>query len=386
LKNLNESDPAVRDSAAEAIGTAMKLIGEKTIGPYLTEVDALKMPKIKECCEKAVITVKVPGVKKERPQTAPPKTTVSAAAAPAKKGGSTDPKPVARPATAGVKKPAAKKAAGGGGGGGISKSASTAKVLPTERDMSSEEVDEKAAEILPADVVSGLVDGAWKTRLAAAESFTQLLGSFEAKPGYTQVLIRILAKKPGLKDNNMQVLRIRLDCLKMIIEKFGITATTADYIMNDVTEKLGDIKSCVPAGQALSAIAEAITLEYAVSKVLTFAFEQKSPKVQQEALTWVNNAIKDFGFQVNPKLLIDDAKKSVQSSNAAVRAAGISLLGTMFLYMGNTLQMFFENEKPALKQQIQAEFDKYIGQKPPAATRGLSKCASKVSMDDNLNE
>jgi len=40
-------------------------------------------------------------------------------------------------------------------------------------------------------------------------------------------------------------------------------------------------------------------LEYVVTKVLEAAFEQKSPKVQQEALLWVNNAIKEFGFQVS---------------------------------------------------------------------------------------
>lgn len=54
----------------------MKLVGEKAIGSFLVELekDNLKMAKIKECCEKAVITVKAPTVKKERPTTAPGKT------------------------------------------------------------------------------------------------------------------------------------------------------------------------------------------------------------------------------------------------------------------------------------------------------------------------
>lgn len=103
LKTLNEPDPGVRDASSEALGTAMKLVGEKNISPFLTEVDALKMEKIKENFEKAVITVKVPGVKKEaRPQSAPVKA----------KGGSVDPKPVARPASSvAAKKAPAKKAA-----------------------------------------------------------------------------------------------------------------------------------------------------------------------------------------------------------------------------------------------------------------------------------
>lgn len=364
----------------------MKLVGEKAITPHLTEVDALKLAKIKECCEKAVISIKIPGPKKERPATAPPKTSSTGAV---KKGGSTDPRPVARPATAGVKKAIpAKKAAGtgGGGGSGISKSASASRVLPTERDMSPDEVDEKAVEILPADVVQGLADSNWKTRLAAMESLACVISELDPKCGHSQVIIRFLAKKPGLRDTNFQVLKVKLENVRATIEKLGVTTTTADYIINDITEKLGDVKNSGSAGQALTALAEAIKLEYVVSKVMEFAFEQKSPKVQQEALTWVNNAIKEFGFQVNPKMLLEDSKKAVQSINPAVRAAGISLLGTMYLFMGNTLAMFFENEKPALKQQIQTEFDKCAGQKPPAPTRGLSKCPSQASVDDNLDE
>ena len=212
-----------------------------------------------------------------------------------------------------------------------------------------------------------------------------LLGDLDPKAGVTQILIRAIAKKPGLKDTNFQVLKLKLDAINVISEKLGVTVTSTDYIMNEVVEKLGDPKNSVSASQALTAIAESIRLEYVVSKVLSFAFEQKSPKVQQEALLWVNSAIKEFGFQLNPKMMIDDAKKAVLSTNPVVRTAGITLLGTMFLYVGNTLMMFFENEKPALKQQIQTEFDKYAGQKPPAPTRG-DLTTSKNSTPSNDDE
>lgn len=42
----------------------------------------------------------------------------------------------------------------------------------------------------------------------------------------------------------------------------------------------------------------------------------------------------------------------------AVRTAAISLLSTLYLYVGATLRVFFEEEKPALLQQIDAEFEK----------------------------
>lgn len=80
-------DPNVRDASAEAIGTLMKLVGEKAIGSFLVELekDNLKMTKIRECCEKAVIMVKVPAVKKERPPTVA-----------SKKAANTDVKPAAK--------------------------------------------------------------------------------------------------------------------------------------------------------------------------------------------------------------------------------------------------------------------------------------------------
>lgn len=55
---------------------------------------------------------------------------------------------------------------------------------------------------------------------------------------------------------------------------------------------------------------------------------------------------------------MQNVKKAVNVSNPQVRMAVISFLGTMYLYMGNQLRQFFENEKPTLMQQINAEFEK----------------------------
>lgn len=120
---------------------------------------------------------------------------------------------------------------------------------------------------------------------------------------------------------------MKLEIVKKVIEVFGITTTTGDIIINDVTEKLGDAKNNLGAVVALTAIAESLSLEYVILKVLSFAFEQKSPKVQAESLLWISNSIKDFGLQFNCKSIMDDLKKAVQSINPTVRQAAISLLG-----------------------------------------------------------
>ena len=42
----------------------------------------------------------------------------------------------------------------------------------------------------------------------------------------------------------------------------------------------------------------------------------------------------------------------------AVRTSAIGLTVVIYMYMGQQLRMFFEDEKPALLQQIDAEFEK----------------------------
>ncbi|KAL1459611.1 hypothetical protein WDU94_011575, partial [Cyamophila willieti] len=199
-----DGDPTVRESSMVAIGTAMKVVGEKAIMPFLEDVnDANKMTKIKEYCDKAVLCVKQPKPQKERPTTAPSKQLAA-------KGGSNAPKVIKTGGAAkaikgggggGVnsatmtRKPAA---SGGGakakptsGGSGTSKSSSSTKLGPnggrvaSEKDLSDEEVEERAGEMLPSNMVADLTDANWKTRLAAMEqlkpvSFSETLSRFLA--------------------------------------------------------------------------------------------------------------------------------------------------------------------------------------------------------------
>jgi cytoskeleton-associated protein 5 len=61
---------------------------------------------------------------------------------------------------------------------------------------------------------------------------------------------------------------------------------------------------------------------------------------------------------VQPKPLLDNVRKALASTNVAVRGSAVSLLGTLYLYMGDALRRVMESEKPAIVQQINAEFDK----------------------------
>ena len=93
-KLLTESVEATRSGGAEVLGTLMKIMGERVMGPHMEGLDDIRKTKIKEYCEAAEVKAK----DKPKPVAAAPK----AAAAPA----AAQKKPIAKKIAPGLKKPA----------------------------------------------------------------------------------------------------------------------------------------------------------------------------------------------------------------------------------------------------------------------------------------
>lgn len=92
-KLLSESAPALRDGGAEILGTVMKIMGERAMGPHMEGLDDIRKAKIKEFFDTAEVKAK------DKPKPPP-------AAAPARAPPAAAPKKV----LGGGKKPAPKKA------------------------------------------------------------------------------------------------------------------------------------------------------------------------------------------------------------------------------------------------------------------------------------
>ncbi|KAL1502287.1 hypothetical protein ABEB36_007453 [Hypothenemus hampei] len=388
-KNINESDPAVRESSAEALGTLMKLVGEKSISPFLVDLekDKLKMDKIREFHDKAEIVVKIV-VPKKRPQTAPTKSGT-------KKENTAGPitsKTVVKKTivTAPAKKKAASASTVSAGSATVVRSkgakASTKPLPKIEKELDDAEVDAIIENLLPSNIVSDLSDSAWKTRLAASEEILAKVQSMEGQSIPSQAVVKTFLKKPGLKETNFNVLKVKLEIIKYIAENSFFSTTTVNCCLGDITEKFSDSKNGTLVGETLSAMAEATSFGQVSAAVLEAAFAQKSPKVQQEALNWLAGALKEFGIRgIEAKCLIEYCRTALSSNNQTVRHAAIGALGMMYLYMGSTLNVFFENEKPALRELINAEFDKYEGQTAPAPSRGKNSTVSKSASANSLD-
>ncbi|XP_077995152.1 cytoskeleton-associated protein 5-like isoform X5 [Glandiceps talaboti] len=397
-KKMDDTAPDVRNAAADALGTVLKVMGEKPLSAFLADMDKLKVDKIKEAAEKVELEV---GGKKSKP--AEDKKAKAAAAEPApskpaaKKAGG---RPGARPATAG-----ARGRAGGEGGkrpatapsGGRKKGKAAnndgKEDLTSDPLLTDEEVTEKAEVLLPSAARQPLESSNWKERLAAVEEFTKFVDGMEKKDMQVQVMVRVLAKKPGWKENNFQVLKGKFQLVKKIAEKGKVSRRAASFVISGAVDKIGDIKVGSVAGEVLSSLAEATHLGWLASEAVTYAFDgQKNPKNQSEILNWFSNAIKEFGFSsISPKIYIPYMKRAFGAVNPAVRVSAISLLGVMYMYMGAPIRVLFDDEKAALLKQIDTEIEKVQGESPPKPIRGSSKgkgggADSEEEEDDEVDE
>ncbi|XP_028649672.2 LOW QUALITY PROTEIN: cytoskeleton-associated protein 5 [Erpetoichthys calabaricus] len=369
LKQINDSAPEVRDAAFEALGTAMKVVGEKAVNPFLAEVDKLKLDRIKECADK----VEVAGMKKASSATEKKDSKPAAKIEPTPEV--LPPKPAGPPKKVPVTKPGGppKKAKVAQGAPAKAKKGAEVKEI-TETELSSEVCEEKAAAVLPATCMQLLDSGNWKERLASMEEFQKAVEQMDKSEMPCQALVRMLAKKPGWKETNFQVMQMKLHIAGLIAQRGVFSKTSALIVLDGLVDKIGDVKCGVKAKEALTSIGEACSLPWTAEQVVKMAFAQKNPKNQAEILTWLANAMKEFGFAgINVKAFINNVKTALGATNPAVRTSAISLLGVMYLYMGAPLRMFFEDEKPALLAQIDAEFEKMQGQIPAEPFRGTTK-------------
>ncbi|KAK5868077.1 hypothetical protein PBY51_012522 [Eleginops maclovinus] len=379
IKQVNDSAPEVRDAAFEALGTAMKVVGEKAVNPFLSDLDKLKLEKIKESADKVDLPgkkgaggEKKPAAKAPPPAEAPPKSS-----APPRKAQASSSKSSAGPSKKGKAASAA---------GGKSKKAPESKDF-IETELSIEACEEKAAAVLPASCMQQLDSANWKERLACMEEFQKAVETMDKADMPCQALVRMLAKKPGWKETNFQVMQMKLHIVALIAQRGQFSKTSASVVLDGLVDKVGDVKCGGNAKEGLTAIGVACSLPWTAEQVVSMVFAQKNPKNQAETLNWLANAMKEFGFVgINVKGFINNVKTALGATNPAVRTAAITLLGVMYLYMGAPLRMFFEDEKPALLTQIDAQFEKMQGQSPPAPIRFTKKSAAAEEEEGDETE
>ncbi|KAF4614809.1 hypothetical protein D9613_003047 [Agrocybe pediades] len=403
---LEDSFEGVRNEAANAFGTLMKMVGERALNATMEPLADLRKAKIKEAFDKAVVKCKAGGAPASRAPAAP-------AAPAAKKPPPAAPKPQPQPqpdeeelapaakkpvlakppARLAAKKPAPaappsvasaapKKTAGGAAPKAAGKSAPS--VAPGSLDTvkykhTPEDADALAADLIPGSIMTNFGDSNWKTRLAALEEMSAWIEG-EMENLDAEVIVRALAKK-GWNEKNFQVSAKLYNILSALAEgcpSFGRSCVALS--VPHLTEKLGDLKLKKPAGDCLLTFAEKTSLQFVLGQAYDPLSKQKAPKVLSDAIAWISTALNEFGIAgLALRALVDFLKAALQNSNAAVRTSATKTLVTVKIFAGPSVKDLVDDLSPQLLNTINAEFDKAEGQTPPEPTRKSADLANMVS-------
>nr|VZI25513.1 unnamed protein product [Spirometra erinaceieuropaei] len=201
----------VREAAFCALGTAMFVVTEKNISPFLADIDNIRLNRIKEFYEKAA-NEKKEGSSGDAGKGAPSNSDATPVA-PSKptfkvvKGnkpaGAAAGESKAAPAIPGEDAPRPVKSSG------AKKKADTAAPpsdgLPREQLWSDDVLEAKIAEAYAETLIAQLASAVWKERLEAMETLRNSVTKMPPEQLSCQLICRLLLKKPGLKDNNFQV-------------------------------------------------------------------------------------------------------------------------------------------------------------------------------------
>ncbi|KAI8051432.1 armadillo-type protein [Syncephalis plumigaleata] len=371
---LDDSQADVRDSALEALGTMMKTVGERTMLPFIDGMDKPRETKMREYFDKAEVKAKAtaarPAPAKPAPapasKPAPVKKAPAAAAAPppsTSDHSSVAPMDIDDMSTKAPSKPKPKPKLGSAkpklGGGPPKKAAPAAKSAaappaakkaakpdePIVYKFNPDTAQSMIEEAFPASLLGDIANSNWKTRLAAVESVHSMIDQ-DPDAIHPELVIRMLSKKPGWKDNNFQVLSKTFGIIELLASKSSsFTRACGALCISGMADKLGDMKVKKSAGEALSAIAENLSLQFVFSQVYDSIKKQKAPKAQADA--WI-----------------------LSSTNAAVRTNSIGLLGVIRMFAGPDIRAFVQDVSPAVLANIDAEFERVAALPPPQPTKG----------------
>ena len=243
LRLIDDGANEVREACFICLGTMKKIVGEKGSAVYLENVDKIKLARINECCDKSDANIKV---------------TAAASSAPVKaKPSLPSAKPIVEKAKPALKATSIK---------------APTKVKPSgaskeiKYEMGDEEACSKMADAFDAEMLSGISDANWKTRLSSVEL---LCAKVEAMNLSAEMVIRFLLKSTA-KESNFQVHAKVVNTFIALTSKESFHRGCAILIIPSLIEKLSDLKLKKDTSELLLLIAEKFSLEFLLSSSMIY--------------------------------------------------------------------------------------------------------------------
>lgn len=399
---MGDGSADVREAGAQGLGTLMKLIGERPMNQYLDSLDDIKKGKVHEQYKVAIVKVKQSAAsapsRAQAPiaapiakpkSTAPPLARQPGAAHTAEKENAPPPqsspsKPVASAASRGpparlvANKVQAPKSAPAGttraaapsSSKGHARAPTAGATEPVKFRFGQEDAEARAAELVPTHIAEELSNSVWKERLAGMGKFNDWL-KLEVVTIESELVVRFLARKPGWKESNFQVMAEVYNALRLLAQESGSFGRPSVALsVSPLCEKLGDVKLKNHAGETLYLYAEKTSLGFLLNQALGPLGNIKAPKAIADSLLWVHQALLDFGTAgIDVRGIVNHLLTCLKSANAGVRTNATVVIGTLARFLGSALTNFLGDLNPQLRATVEAEIDKAVQQPAPEPTR-----------------
>ncbi|KAJ3300457.1 Microtubule-associated protein, microtubule dynamics during spindle orientation [Borealophlyctis nickersoniae] len=380
VKTMDDSVDVVREAAAEALGTLMKVVSERVMAPYLEKLEKLKEAKVREYFAKAEVKCvgkRAPTASAAAPPAAaparrpgPPKNkAVAAAAAPKPRPMSTPAVASSAPKATNAPMPAGKKRATIAAAPVASKKA--AEDAPISYKFSDASAEQAVVEVVGEEPLKQLVDSSWKIRLEAVQSILETLKKQDKSSVEAEAFVTMLAKKPGWKESNFQVTTNMFNIFQFLAKDIpSFNRAAAAIAIPGLVDKLGDMKVKRSAGDCMTTIAESLSLNFVLNQAYEPIKKQKAPKVIADCLMWIQQNLLEFGTAgVGVRDLIDFVKVALANTNPAVRNNAVTVLGAIRMFTGPEIRSFVQDLNPQLLAIIDAEFEKAAAKGAPQPSR-----------------
>ena len=151
-----------------------------------------------------------------------------------------------------------------------------------------------------------------------------------------------------------------LSVCQQVSKQHAFTREAIASLIPGLIDKLSDPKLKKASEDLLLTLSEQTYCGFVLHHVCEAAKTQKSPKNLIEIVGCIQNCLLEFGTTqgVNFRELVDFVKVQLGNSNAALRAASVSLAGTIGSLVSQDIMPLFGDISPQLRSTLQAELSK----------------------------
>lgn len=348
VKMLDDAEAQARSLSATILAMILARTSDQFMARYLDGLDPKKLKMITSSDVPLAPGAAPPAASSAAPtpaaSSAPaPAATSAAAAKPQAAAAKADDKAKPKPGAAAAKKPA-------GGDDTMSKDEAGIKM-----------------EAMFGEAWTKVSSAAWAERLEGMEQIYEQINTGKVVDETGEAVLASMGEK--LKDANFKVLgKVLETCGAAALKAPRPNKAAALALVIPIIDKMADLKVKKPAGVALSDFVEAFGSKALEARVHKHASEHKSPKVFEEVLLWVGEAMQQFGPKhITLKPAVEFAKLGLANANPKVRAAGVNLLAIAKSYVGGQLDGMLSDIKDTFQEQIATQLAT-LGA-PPAPTR-----------------